>query len=631
MVTGRHRLAVAALCALSASLAVHSLVQDSATIDETDHLVSGFSYLATGDFRLASDHPPLARAWAALPAWLSGVAFRPEAEAWRRGDFWTLGREWLFVQNDPEALLVPARLMMVMLLLALDLAIYAAAHSVFGPRGGLLALFLAAFDPGLLAHGRLVTTDLPICLALLAALFFLARALARLEARRIAACALAFAALPLTKLSWPLVLPAALVMLGQYVVRGGRAEGLRRLVRASGLVAVLVVTAWLALWAGYGGRYSGFRDGDPGATCLTPAGTPEPDMETIWREALWDEAGRPKPGLVRAFVRFARNERLAPEPYLYGMVYIVDAMARRTAYLGGEHAGQGFMLYYPFLLAAKTPLPLLALMLAGLACLPAAWRRASDAGRMLVSGLVVLAVTVLLSAMAAPVNLGHRLVLPLEPPLLVLAGGAVEVARSGVRFVRAGLALALAGLAVATLAAHPHYLSDFNATVGGPLRAHAWFADSNLDWGQDLKRLAAFQRGHPEQPLYLAYFGSAPPSAYGVRARTFASYLPLAETVEFEPGLYVASLNQLLGVYAPIARDEFWDKAETREDYRALVAEAAASERPDAGLRLLLARARGGRLLQQLRRRAPDARIGHSLFAYRVDAAELSRLLAPPG
>ncbi len=68
-----HWLLVVLLLAASAGLALTSLVGDSITFDETSHLAAGMSYLLNHDYRLAPDHPPLAKFWAAWPL-VAGVA-----------------------------------------------------------------------------------------------------------------------------------------------------------------------------------------------------------------------------------------------------------------------------------------------------------------------------------------------------------------------------------------------------------------------------------------------------------------------------------------------------------------------------------------------------------------------------
>src|ERR1043165_7759220 len=66
------RAAVAMLVAAAAliafiALALGDLRSNSPTSDETAHLVAGYSYLVTHDYRLNPEHPPLAKMVAALP------------------------------------------------------------------------------------------------------------------------------------------------------------------------------------------------------------------------------------------------------------------------------------------------------------------------------------------------------------------------------------------------------------------------------------------------------------------------------------------------------------------------------------------------------------------------------------
>ena len=77
--------------------------------------------------------------------------------------------------------------------------------------------------------------------------------------------------------------------------------------------------------------------------------------------------------------------------------------------------------------------------------------------------------------------------------------------------------------------------------------------DSNLDWGQDLKRLAAWMRENGVTRVKLSYFGSADPSYYGIDAEALPGYTsPHATRVtrEIQPGDIVAvSATNLQGVY----------------------------------------------------------------------------------
>jgi hypothetical protein len=61
---------------------------------------------------------------------------------------------------------------------------------------------------------------------------------------------------------------------------------------------------------------------------------------------------------------------------------------------------------------------------------------------------------------------------------------------------------------VATTLAHPDYLAYFNETAGEHPERIA--ADSNLDWGQDLLRLAEYVRREKLRNVHVAYFGTVP-------------------------------------------------------------------------------------------------------------------------
>src|SRR5262249_30525203 len=81
---------------------------------------------------------------------------------------------------------------------------------------------------------------------------------------------------------------------------------------------------------------------------------------------------------------------------------------------------------------------------------------------------------------------GLRHILPILPFLAVIAaGGVIWLINHRAKW---AAAVALAWLCAVSLAAHPDYLSYFNAFAGDEPQRIA--ADSDLDWGQDSKGLA---------------------------------------------------------------------------------------------------------------------------------------------
>ena len=183
--------------------------------------------------------------------------------------------------------------------------------------------------------------------------------------------------------------------------------------------------------------------------------------------------------------------RWLPIPLPYDYIVGVATIAAQNkvghlSYLAGFRFRRN-PLYFPVLLAIKTPL--LILVLLG-ACV---WlyRRGILRPQPLTMCLVYVATSYLLLAMTSRINIGVRHVLPLYPIMVLLAARAagiiVRMAGSGQILLRASLLLALAP--IPSLLAFPHYLGYFNILVGGPWGG-SQISVIGEDWGQDVAGLA---------------------------------------------------------------------------------------------------------------------------------------------
>jgi hypothetical protein len=74
----------------------------------------------------------------------------------------------------------------------------------------------------------------------------------------------------------------------------------------------------------------------------------------------------------------------------------------------------------------------------------------------------------------------------------------------------------LAAGALEFAAVYPNNLAFFNRLAGGPSNGYRYLADSNIDWGQDLKPLKAWMDRSNVAHINLAYFGVADPAYYGI-------------------------------------------------------------------------------------------------------------------
>ena len=132
------------------------------------------------------------------------------------------------------------------------------------------------------------------------------------------------------------------------------------------------------------------------------------------------------------------------------------------------------------------------------------------------------------AALASPIDIGHRHLLVLYPPLLILCGSVGLFWEENVKSSKVlqwTLVSLLGWSAVSTALAYPDYLAFFNGFAGGTSGAYRHLVDSSLDWGQDLPALKDYLERTPGlDPVRVAYFGTASPEAYRVPATLIYGY-----------------------------------------------------------------------------------------------------------
>ena len=456
---GRRAIGVAAgtLIAIHLGLLLHGASRHSCTMDEIVYPTSGYAYLTAGDYRMNPEHPPLLKLWTALP-WLGLGTDVRDVPGWEVGDQWTFGQSLLYeAGRDHRALLLAARAMVAALSAALAAAVFVVARRVSGAVGGLTALALYACDPLAIGHGGLATTDVGG-----AALFFFATlalpgAVIRGNVRRIAGAGILLGLALAAKFTNVLLLAVLAAVGAVSAWKRARRRGWRGVVEVSLRCASVVVAGGVVLSACYG-----------------PAG----------------------PGV------YLEGWRILREHF---------AMGHQT-FAFGLYSETGWWWYFPAAWAVKTPVPILLASAAGVAWIAVRARRRP------VSSLVLLLppVLALASAMNSSLNIGVRHLLTMTP-FLAVAGG-MAAARLWSRGAVARVAVLALGLwlSVGTARVHPDEIAYANEASGGPGRLWLKLTDSNVDWGQDLPALAEEIGRYPLRQLYLSYFGSADPAAYGL-------------------------------------------------------------------------------------------------------------------
>jgi len=477
---------VAVLLALLCAQMLYAAYTMSATDDEPYCIVSGLAALRTGDYRFNVDHPPLMNMALGAAAHLAGAAPLPRNQDWQQGLRMKYSYFYLWTGlNAPKAvnLVTAARFPVIALSLGLALLVFLWTRQLYGWKAALLPLALYCFEPNLIAHSSVATLDLGLTAAFCFTLYAFWRYARTGRFRYLALTGLALGAAAVIKLPGLLLLLVLPVLL--YV---GRKE--ERPVTA-GSVAVPEPPAAAGMAAGVAGLAT------PLALILSFA------LVFMW--AVYRFSFAPvstAPGALR----------IPLGQYWQNISFqLSHEQGGHVAYLLGMISSTGWWYYYPLAFLVKTSLPLLLLLGFALS------RGRLDRDELF---LGIPAALFFAAAVMQNLDLGIRYLLPIYPLLIILVGRILTrdwPAHWQAWPRRAALALALWAVAEAVIHA-PQYLAYFNQLAGGPARGGRVLVDSNLDWGQDLRQLAAWQRRHPEaSPLHFAYFGPADVARYGVR------------------------------------------------------------------------------------------------------------------
>ncbi len=495
----------------------------TAIFDEGIHISAGVQVYERGRYDVDFEHPPLPRLAFGLLPYLDGS--RTLAE----GNMVEHARHMLGESGNYWRTLTLGRLGNLIFLPVLLFCVYRWSSELYGRLAGLVAAALVSASPNILAHAGFASIDLSITATLVPAAYYVWRCLQE-PSPRLGLLAGAWGGVAMvSKYSAIGFLPA--IVAGFLLVWCWRRHPLGPLWpqlkerRALPLAALYGLSLCFVVWLCFQTHYS-------------PKGDAAGRLRSIVDSRI--PPGSLLNGPVVATVRL--GERAAPG-LLMGLVVVVRHAVRGHVwqfFLGELKEQGGWRLYFPVALAVKTTLPFLLL----LAVAAAMWflRREDPAHRNTIY-IVVAAAAVLAVAMASTINIGIRHVLPIYPLLAIFASSLF--ATSGRETTSSRPALLLSSLLVAShllvsAATHLDHLAYFNVLARG--KGHEILGDSNVDWGQDLGRLATYLKENGIRDIHLAYYGLTSPKAVGIEgAHPFGPG-------DRPTGKIAISLNLLLGL-----------------------------------------------------------------------------------
>ena len=498
------------------TVAFLSMEDDSLTMDELAHIPAGYGYMHEQDYRLNPEHPPLLKDLAAIPLLFMDLKFDKEFGAWKNdvNGQWTMGWKFIFASgNNPEKIIFWTRIPMILILLILGFYIFRWAKELFGPKTALFSLFLFSFSPTFIAHGRYVTTDVGAAAAFFIATYYFVKWLQLPTKKNLIIAGIVFGIAQLIKFSLFLLVPTFGLFLIIWMIIAKQ-----KFWRSLWKFILILIIGYIVVYPVYQYHVLNY-----------PAEKQTADAKSI----LASYSIRP---LANAVVWMADKPILRTySQYLLGLLMVFQrSSGGNTTYFLGEINNQAWYQYFPIVYAIKEPLALHILTIIALLFLACQINlkviRLPNGNRITkilkkyfpeLTMLLFLAVYWALS-IKSNLNIGVRHVLPTFPFVYILVSGQItrvlkylKNKKSGLRITSYGLLiLLLVWYAVSSFSIFPYYLTYFNELIGGAKNGHIYVVDSNLDWGQDLKRLAKWVDEQGIEKIKVDYFGGGDTNYY---------------------------------------------------------------------------------------------------------------------
>jgi len=497
--------------ALMIILAIVSLKQESAIMDEVAHTPAGYSYLTQKDMRLNPEHPPLLKDLSAIPLlFVKGITFPNDIYSWTEkvNGQWDFGFNFLYESNnDADQIMFWSRLPMLLLLILLGFLIYRFTRKLYGKWPAFIATFLFAFSPTFIAHGRYVTTDVGAAFGFFIATFFFIKYLQKDNKKNLILAGIFFGVAQLIKFSLILLLPffGLLLLIWIWVNK-------KRFWKYIWKFILIVIIGYLLVYPVYLFHIIDY-----------PAERQISDTEHHASHFPLKPAG----DLVKWM---SKQPILRPySQYTLGLFMVFQrATGGNTTYFLGDVTNKGWHSYFPIMYIIKTPLALQILTIIALLFL--AWqckkitkkkifpRIKNWLKKYFVEFAMLLFLAIYWAAsIKSNLNIGVRHILPTFPFVYILLSGQIkrifDKLKKPIIFYII-IAVLLIWYAISSLAIFPYYLSYFSELVGGAKNGYIYATDSNLDWGQDVKRLVKWLDEQGIDKIYLDYFGGATPEYY---------------------------------------------------------------------------------------------------------------------
>jgi hypothetical protein len=531
-------------------LAIFSIKDDTFTFDETAHVVAGYSYLTQKDMRLNPEHPPLIKDLAAIPLLFLKLNFPKNHDCWVQKEpapWWSqfdCGFEFLYKSgNNPDQILFWSKLPMILLMIFLGWFLFKVAKELFGNRTALLTLFFFSFSPTFLAHGRLVTTDVGAATGAFISLYYFVRFLKESSRKNLIYSGISLGIAQLIKFSLFMLYPIFLILIFFWAI--AKVSNVKSFFKTFGVYLLkFILIGIISLLVIYPVYQYHVWNYPPETQARDIANSLSSHPIKFLPKILAPMAKIP---VVRAFAQ-----------YFLGVSMVFQrAQGGNTTFFLGEISASGWYRYFPIVYLIKEPLAFhifsaISFLYLSLLIEISFWKNiAYNSLNWLRSHFVEFSMLTFMAvywtfSIVSPLNIGVRHLLPVFPFTILLVSEVINIWLKPpllrVKYLIFGVLILWQVMTV--IKVYPSFLAYFNELAGGPDGGYRYTVDSNLDWGQDLKRLKKWLEDNKIEKIYLDYFGGGNANYY-IKEK-FAPWWGSRDPKELPKGSYLAVSASLL-------------------------------------------------------------------------------------
>jgi len=552
---------------IAALLMLNSSLRESAIVDELAHIPAGYSYLKFGDNRLNPEHPPLLKDLSAIPLVFLNLNFPIESNYWQQyiNGQWDVGRVFLYESgNNADQIIQLARIFPMILTLLTAFLVYLLAKKFVGPYWALLPFILFSFSPLFLAHGHYVTTDIAAAFGAILIFLIVIPKMMQPSKKNLLVAGLFLGIAQLTKFSlllfYPLIIIFILIWKIVQIIKQKKSHltisPLKEILKTLGNIIIVFIISFGVIYLVYLPQNINYpiekQVYDTEQILYSFAGGPDPQLETCrhWTGSI----SRQMRCVAEIDIALSKNKITKPfAQYLLGALMVVErSTGGNTGYFLGNISNSGWHEYFPIVFLIKEPIP--SLILIFLAIFWSFknfikstidniknknwWTKLINwlSQNFLLFCILIFIIIYSIFSIRSPLNIGYRHLTVIIPLIYILTADQIkkwwlgvknnvdsqsifsllinfnQIKKIGIKTIL--ILILIMWYIIEALIISPHFIAYFNEFVGGAKNGYKYVVDSNLDWGQDLKRLAKFVEENNINKIKLDYFGGGSPTYY---------------------------------------------------------------------------------------------------------------------